>query len=90
MIGLIARILVVSEKYRGRIYGAFVLSFLKGLLMKAPIVLAYIIVTAFIEKTVTKKYCIYSGSACCQYCGAGSVSVSGGQTAKRSRLYDIR
>ena len=59
MIGLIARILVVSEKYRGRIYGAFVLSFLKGLLMKAPIVLAYIIVTAFIERNVTKKYCIY-------------------------------
>lgn len=59
MIGLIGRILGVSGKYKGRIHGAFVLSFLKGMLMKAPIILTYFIVTAFIDGTITKKHCIY-------------------------------
>ena len=34
MIGLIKRIIGVSGKYKGGIYGAFVMSFLKGMLMK--------------------------------------------------------
>jgi len=59
MIGLIGRILGVSGKYKGRIYGAMFLSFLKGMLMKVPIMLAYFVVTAFIEGTITKTHCIY-------------------------------
>ncbi|MBR5362982.1 MAG: ABC transporter ATP-binding protein [Oscillospiraceae bacterium] len=59
MIGLIGRILGVSGKYKGRIYGAMFLSFLKGMLMKMPIMLAYFVVTAFIEGTVSKKHCLY-------------------------------
>lgn len=59
MIGLIGRILGVSGKYKGRIYGAMFLSFLKGMLMKMPILLAYFVVTAFIDGTITKKHCIY-------------------------------
>ncbi len=59
MIGLIGRILGVSGKYKGRIYGAMFLSFLKGMLMKMPIILAYFVVTAFIDGTITKKHCIY-------------------------------
>ena len=59
MIGLIGRILGVSGKYKGRIYGAMFLSFLKGMLMKVPIMLAYFVVTAFIEGTVTKTHCVY-------------------------------
>ena len=63
MIGLIGRILGVTGRYKGRIYGAMFLSFLKGMLMKMPIMLAYFIVTAFIEETVTKKHCIYTAIA---------------------------
>ncbi len=63
MIGLIGRILGVSGKYRGRIYGAMFLSFLKGMLMKMPIMLAYFVVTAFIGGTITKKHCIYIAAA---------------------------
>ena len=59
MIGLIGRILGVSGKYKGRIYGAMFLSFLKRMLMKMPIMLAYFVVTAFIEGTVTKTHCLY-------------------------------
>ncbi|MBR6102902.1 MAG: ABC transporter ATP-binding protein [Ruminococcus sp.] len=55
MIGMIRRILGVSGKYRGRIYGAMILSFLKGVLMKTPIILTYFVVTAFIDGELTKK-----------------------------------
>ncbi|MBQ8966509.1 ABC transporter ATP-binding protein [Ruminococcus sp.] len=63
MIGLIRRILGVSGKYRGRIYGAFGFSFLKGLLMKVPIVITYFVVTAFMEGTLTKKAALYGAAA---------------------------
>lgn len=63
MIGLIGRILGVSERYKGRIYGAMLLSFLKGMLMKTPVILMYFIVTAFIDGTITKKACIYAAVA---------------------------
>ena len=54
MIGMIRRILGVSGKYRGRIYGAMILSFLKGVLMKTPIIVTYFVVTAFIDGELTK------------------------------------
>ena len=63
MIGMIRRILGVSGKYRGRIYGAIGFSFLKGLLMKLPIILTYFIVTAFIDGTLTKNTALYGAIA---------------------------
>ena len=63
MIGMIRRILGVSGKYRGRIYGAMGFSFLKGLLMKLPIILTYFIVTAFIDGTLTKNTALYGAIA---------------------------
>ena len=63
MIGMIKRILSVSGKYKGRIYGAMGFSFLKGLLVKVPIILTYFIVTAFIDGTLTKKTAVYSAIA---------------------------
>ena len=63
MIGLIGRILGVSGNYKGRIYGAFVFSFLKGMLMKVPIIAVYLIVTAFIQGTITKSACVIAAIA---------------------------
>ena len=63
MIGMIRRILGVSGKYQGRIYGAMGFSFLKGLLMKVPIILTYFIVTAFIDGTLTKNTALYGAIA---------------------------
>ena len=63
MIGMIRRILGVSGKYQGRIYGAMGFSFLKGLLMKVPIILTYFIVIAFIDGTLTKKTALYEAIA---------------------------
>ena len=63
MIGMIRRILGVSGKYQGRIYGAMGFSCLKGLFMKVPIILTYFIVTAFIDGTLTKKTALYEAIA---------------------------
>lgn len=58
MIGLIKRIIGVSGKYKGGIYGAFIMSFLKGMLMKAPIILMYFIISAYLEGTITQAICV--------------------------------
>lgn len=63
MISLIRRIIKVSGKYKRRIQTAFVLSFLKSMLSKAPIGLAFILFSAFIEKTADGKLCIAVGIA---------------------------
>ena len=63
MIGMIKRILGVSGKYRGRIYGAMVFSFLKGILMKVPIIVAYFIVTTFIDGSITETAALYGAIA---------------------------
>ncbi len=63
MIGMIRRILAVTGKYRGRIYGAMFLSFLKGVLMKVPIILTYFIVTSFIGGTLTEMTAMYGAIA---------------------------
>lgn len=63
MIGMIRRILGVSGKYKGRIYGAMAFSFLKGLLMKVPIMMLWFAATGFIEGSLTKKYAVYGAVA---------------------------
>ena len=70
MIGMIKRILDVSGDYKGRIYGAMVLSLLKGMLMKVPAVAVFLIVSAFIDGELTKTAGIYAAIAL-----VGSVAV---------------
>jgi ATP-binding cassette subfamily B protein len=70
MTGMIKRILDVSGKYQGRIYGAMVLSFLKGMLMKVPAIAVFLIVSAFLDGQLTKKACIFAAIAL-----VGSVAV---------------
>ncbi|MBR1912267.1 MAG: ABC transporter ATP-binding protein [Treponema sp.] len=63
MIGLIGRILSISGTYKGRIYGAFIFSFFKGMLMKVPIMLMYCIVSLFIDGTISTRICTYAAVA---------------------------
>lgn len=63
MIGLIRRMLAASGNYKGRIYGAFVFAFLKGLLMKTPIIASCLIISAFIDGNITKAYCAWAAVA---------------------------
>ncbi len=63
MTRMIKRILAVSGKYQGRIYRALVFSFLKGLMMKVPIILTWFIVTTWLNDTITAKIAIYGAVA---------------------------
>lgn len=51
MIALMKRILAVAGNYKKRIYLAFIFSFLKSLLAKAPIMLAFMALAQFYEGT---------------------------------------
>ena len=63
MIKLMKRILAVSGKYKRRIQLAFVFSFLKSLLAKAPIMLAFLALAGFYEGTLTAVDCLWYGIA---------------------------
>ena len=63
MIQLMKRILAVSGRYKERIQIAFVFSFLKSLLAKAPIMLAFLVLSSFYEGTITAGDCLWYGIA---------------------------
>ncbi|HCG60333.1 MAG TPA: ABC transporter ATP-binding protein, partial [Lachnospiraceae bacterium] len=63
MIALLQRILRLAEGYRRRIRLAAVCSFLKAFLSKAPIIVAYYLIAAFIENRVTGRSCAWAGAA---------------------------
>lgn len=62
MITLIRRILHVSGQYKGRIQAAFVFSFLKSVLAKAPIGIAFLVLSAFYRGTMTAEMCLAAGA----------------------------
>ena len=63
MIALVRRILRLADGYQTRIRLAAVCSFLKAFLGKAPIVVAYYMIAAFLEKRVTGQSCVWAGVA---------------------------
>ncbi|MGI6176359.1 MAG: ABC transporter ATP-binding protein [Christensenellales bacterium] len=62
MIALMRRILTVSGKYKGRIQLAFVFSFLKSFLARAPIGLAFFMLSAFYNGTATVQMSLCMGA----------------------------
>ena len=63
MIALMKRILAVAGNYKKRIYLAFIFSFLKSLLAKAPIMLAFMALAQFYEGTGRPVDCLWYGIA---------------------------
>ena len=63
MIALMKRILVVSGSYKDRIRLAFLFSFLKSFLAKAPIGLAFFVLNAFYQDSIDKSMCLWTGAA---------------------------
>ena len=63
MIALMQRILRLAEGYRTRIRLAAVCSFIKAILGKAPIILAYFMIAGFLDGNISGKSCILVGAA---------------------------
>ena len=59
MITLMKRILSVSGPYQGRIKLAFIFAFLKAMLSKAPIGLSFLSLSAFLQGTITARWCLW-------------------------------
>ena len=62
MLGLFSRILKLSGKFKGRIYGAFVCAVLESILSKLPIVVAFVVLNGFYQNTLEPIHCLYAGS----------------------------
>ena len=63
MIALMKRILAVSGPYKGRIQAAFLFSFLKSMLAKAPILLSFLALSWFYENSVGPRQCLWLAAA---------------------------
>lgn len=61
MIALMQRILDLAKGYRTRIRLAAICSFLKAFLSKSPIVMAYFMITWFLEGSMSGKKCVLAG-----------------------------
>ena len=61
MISLMSRILAIAGKYRRNIKIAFIFSFLKSMLAKSPIGLAFIAFNAFYNNKMSDRLCFQLG-----------------------------
>jgi len=63
MIKIMHRLINITGKYKGRIRASYITAFLKGLMMKAPLVLCFICISLFMQGCMDKTYCIFLGIA---------------------------
>ncbi|MBO4767632.1 MAG: ABC transporter ATP-binding protein [Lachnospiraceae bacterium] len=61
MIRILHRLVSVTGKYKSRIRAAYAVSFLKGIMMKMPLVLCFLTVSAFMEGTMNHRRCLWIG-----------------------------
>lgn len=63
MIKIMHRLVNNSGKYKGRIRTSYLTAFLKGLMMKAPLVLCFVCISLFMQGVMDRTRCIYLGIA---------------------------
>ena len=63
MIKIMHRLINITGKYKGRIRASYITAFLKGLMMKAPLVLCFICISLFMQGRMDKTRCIFLGIA---------------------------
>ncbi|MBE7071164.1 MAG: ABC transporter ATP-binding protein [Ruminococcaceae bacterium] len=63
MLKILHRIINMTGKYKTRIRASYITAFLKGLMMKAPLVLCFLSISYFMRGEMDKTKCIYLGIA---------------------------
>ncbi|MCR4703249.1 MAG: ABC transporter ATP-binding protein/permease [Saccharofermentans sp.] len=63
MLKILHRIINMTGKYKTRIRASYITAFLKGLMMKAPLVLCFLCISYFMRGEMDKSKCIYFGIA---------------------------
>ncbi len=63
MLKIMHRLINNTGKYKGRIRASYITAFLKGLMMKAPLILCFLCISWFMQGAMDKTKCIYLGVA---------------------------
>ena len=63
MLKILHRIVNMTGKYKTRIRASYITAFLKGLMMKAPLVLCFLCISYFMKGDMDKTKCIWLGIA---------------------------
>ncbi len=61
MLRIMHRLIGITGKYKTRIRASYITSFIKGIMMKIPLMLSFLIISLFMNGTMDKKKCIYLG-----------------------------
>lgn len=63
MLKILHRLVIMTGKYKARIRASYVTSFIKGILMKVPLILSFFVIASFMQQNMTKEKCLYFGIA---------------------------
>ncbi|MBQ6574803.1 MAG: ABC transporter ATP-binding protein, partial [Lachnospiraceae bacterium] len=63
MLKIMHRLINTTGKYKGRIRASYITAFLKGLMMKAPLVLCFLCISWFMQGQMDKSRCVFLGIA---------------------------
>lgn len=63
MLKILHRLIGITGKYKGRIRASYITAFLKGIFMKAPLMLSFFVINLFMQNKMDKKMCLYFGIA---------------------------
>lgn len=63
MLKIMHRLINNTGKYKGRIRVSYLTAFLKGIMMKAPLILCFLCISYFMQGQMDKTKCIYLGIA---------------------------
>ena len=61
MLKILHRLVGITGKYSSRIRLSYITSFIKGIMMKIPLVVCFFVISLFMQKQMDTKKCLYSG-----------------------------
>ena len=61
MLKILHRIVCMTGKYSSRIRASYITSFIKGIMMKAPLIFSFIVISLFMKGQMQEKMCLYLG-----------------------------
>ena len=61
MLKILHRIVCMTGKYRSRIRASYITSFIKGIMMKAPLIFSFMAISLFMKGQMQEKICLYIG-----------------------------
>ena len=61
MLKILHRIVCMTGKYSSRIRASYITSFIKGIMMKAPLIFSFMAISLFMKGQMQEKMCLYLG-----------------------------